>query len=146
MEATITLKTLHYQSISFFRWILKVHYQLAFTYEPVHLSLYVAQQRAGFMRTHSQMSLKSTVRFTSSTSLLTSTSIGVACSFSPSVKQTIRKCQVTLTEAYFLHTQTQPPKTPSSFGYAASCEQMSGRPLQELSTATTKTQRSFHTF
>lgn len=38
--------------------MLNVHYQLALTYEPVHLSLYVAEQGARFLRTQSQMSLQ----------------------------------------------------------------------------------------
>lgn len=38
--------------------ILNVHYQLALTYEPVHLSLYVAEQGTRFLWTQSQTSLQ----------------------------------------------------------------------------------------
>lgn len=38
--------------------IVNVHYQLALTYEPVHLSLYAAEQGARFSGTQSQMSLQ----------------------------------------------------------------------------------------
>lgn len=124
--------------------MLNVHYQLALTYEPVHLSLYVSEQGARFLRTQSQMIRQCLVssqqlrsRTPASDSLL---------SAPPNVKRATRKWHVTLTVAYFLHT-LPPRQSPSSFGFTAIVvSRYQGGLYKKLPTATMKHQVCVPTF
>lgn len=127
----LTLKKLCNHVSSYAASMVNVHYQLALTYEPVHLSSYVAEQGARFLRTQSQVSLRCRPQPAAQKLHITPDqhqrpTRSVFCL--PASSEQTRKWHVTLTEAYFLHTRP-PHQTPSSFGSPASCEQIWGRSL-----------------
>lgn len=98
-----------------------VHYQLALTYVPVHLSLYAAEQGAGFLRTQSQMNRRRRQKSAAQLHITPDHQQRLTHSFFV-FKRKASNQEITCHFNWSLFPSSSPPRqTPSSFGCSATC-------------------------